>query len=334
MESDEQPQTKRQKTNDSESVDVHDSNYDNQGAEDDDSQSEDAEDGDNQSGSQSEDAEDGDSQSESSDEDDASSDYVQTESDSDSESELVSEEEDEAAGNDEEYYSDVLSDSDSEEDLENIPTAEIRSNWMDEKNKLYLTYEAFTDKDVRDALRFIRNVSDILFQVTETTHPHLFSFDMAKPSNDKLAGIFDPTTFDNTEVVFGLQQKLYKLYDISKLPKSGGIPYAYHRSFTVTFLFATLLAHVVPKTLRESQNCVKHLPPDIQDPLIEHLDYDDSDPEKIIEKIWKHIEMEKLAKENAERFIKRCVGGAVACLNKFKDNIKEEFEKAFEVRKS
>ena len=324
MEIDEQHLAKRQKTTYSESGDVSDSEHERQNesiTEDYDSQSE------------------SEGESESSDEDkDDSSDYVQTESDSDSDSdsdsELVPEEEEDEAGNDEEYLSDVLSDSDSEEDLlQNIPT-EIRSNWMDEKNKLYQTFGAFTVTDVKVALRFIRNVSDILFQVTETMHPHLFSFDMAKPCYDKLAGIFDPTMIDDTKVVFDLQQKLYKLYDISKLPESGGIPLAYHRSFTVTFLFATLLAHVVPKSLRETQEMVKHLRPDIQDPLIERktFDYDDSSSEQIIEKIWEHIEMECLAKENAERFIKRCVGGAVACIIKFKNKIKDEFQKAFEVR--
>ena len=228
-------------------------------------------------------------------------------SESDSDSESLSDDED-----DDDQVSEELVDSDSEDvDL----AAHIRTDLMRDNTSYYQTFRQLKRKDVVDALRFMRNV-DI----------HVDSL----PVSDILESIFKwDTTEEFTKSVHGLRDKLLERYDVSNLPDAGGIPLAYRRSNMVCTLFATLLARVVPTTMRTVRDmALAPLPADVKDPLSEHLSLFDSSQE-MVAKIWEHIDMAAL---EGDAYIRRCIGGAVACLCKYQDDIKPDFLECFKPR--
>ena len=221
---------------------------------------------------------------------------------------LGSDDEDEDEDDDDDE--DVFVDSDSEGD---DVAEQIRLDLSHVNNSEYQTFLQIEKRDVVDALRFMRHV------------------DESSLKNDSLFG--SDFTDDFTAAVHGLREKLLVGYDTSELTDTGGIPIAYRRPFVVCSLFAKLLAHVVSEKLRKDmENGLASFPEGVKQPLSDRVTLFNS-PEDMVAKIWNDIDMEKLSVDDKKIYIKRCIGGAVACLFKYRDDIKPGFLDCFKPRR-
>lgn len=227
--------------------------------------------------------------------------------DDESESESESDSEDDLSGD--ESDSQDLSDSDSdlvEEEFES-EADRIRDQLMNAQGYSYTKFETLDRADVLSALRFVRNMGE--------NHHYI-----------------------STPVATRLGRKLTVKYNLKKLKHIGGVPRAFKRKDTVCTLFALLLEHVfLEKWKHDREKLISSLPGGLGDAL-SHEQYSadrrngdiDATPEKKCELIWNEIsnDMEAL---DAERYIKRCVGGAVAFLVKYPEKIDPTLHEYFEV---
>lgn len=186
----------------------------------------------------------------------------------------------------------------------------LRDQLMKDKTCEYLTFESLTREKLLRSLRFVRNF-----------HAHE-------------AGKGFPANW----LVYKLAQKLLQNYDLTKLEEAdkGGIPRAFRCKDLVCTLFACLLVRVIPEKLKSVREKLisSKLPSGLSDPLAEYSEtFKNADIEatddQMCEIIWKEIsnDLEELP---AERYIKRCVGGAVVYLHRFEHEIGNEFQQYFE----
>jgi hypothetical protein len=225
---------------------------------------------------------------------------------SESESDSEDDESDDLSG-DESDSQDLDSDSDLVEEEFESEADRIRDQLMNAQGYSYTKFETLDRADVLRALRFVRNMGE---------NHHCIS----------------------TPVATRLGRKLTVKYNLKKLKHIGGVPRAFKRKDTVCTLFALLLEHVfLEKWKHDREKLISSLPGGLGDAL-SHEQYSanrrngdiDATPEKKCELIWNEIsnDMEAL---DAERYIKRCVGGAVAFLVKYPEKIDPTLHEYFEV---
>jgi len=199
--------------------------------------------------------------------------------------------------------SEDLSDDDLSDDEESIVDS-LRDQLMKDKTCEYMTFESLTRAKLLRSLRFVRNFH---------AHEAGKGFPAIRP-------------------VHWLAQKLLQKYDLTKLEEAdkGGIPRAFRCKDLVCTLFACLLVRVIPEKLKSVKGkLISKLPGGLGDPLLEYPEIHNIETTNWREIIWEEIsqDMEQLP---AERYIKRCVGGAVVYLHRFEHEIDDEFQQYFE----
>jgi len=220
----------------------------------------------------------------------------------------VAGDESEDLSDDDEEYDDSLRDELMKDIEESIVS--LRDQLMKDKTCEYMTFESITREKLLRSLRFVRNF-------------HAHGAGKGFPANN---------------LVHLLARKLLEKYDLTKLEEAdnGGIPRAFRCKDLVCTLFACLLVRVIPEKLKSEREKLisSKLPSGLGDPLAEYSEtFKNADIEatddRMCEIIWKEIsqEMEELP---TERYIKRCVGGAVVYLHRFEHEIGDKFRQYFE----
>ena len=201
---------------------------------------------------------------------------------------------------------------------------------MREFNKQYADFGDFTAEETRDAFRWVWNIDRAgrsvpvaeLVSDSGIVRSHVIA--MTKELERAEAGsegdyLRKATELQKRHVEFlnsGIVQTTRKLtdilmasYDVRKLREHGGIPNAYRCSNVACALFACFLVRVIPGNI-EARNTrlLTSVPSGVADPLAERID-----PVVSADDIWKHIEGD-MKSLDAERYIRRCIGGAVAML--------------------
>tara|TARA_B100000405_G_scaffold10349_1_gene9043 strand:- start:5023 stop:6876 length:1854 start_codon:yes stop_codon:yes gene_type:complete len=230
--------------------------------------------------------------------------YVSNEEEASSDEETSIDDCDEDASSDDDCYEDASSDDDCYEDANSAE--QIRDLLMKDQGYCYTTFKTLKEgrEVVLRALRFVRN------------------FNKASAWGELNAG----------PVAKGLIDKLLANYHLDKLKGDrGGIPRAFKCERTVCTLFALLLERVIPEKLKSVREKLisSKLPSGLGDPLAEYSEtFKNADIEatddQMCEIIWKEIsnDLEELP---AERYIKRCVGGAIAYIVKYPDKIDKKY---------
>ena len=207
-----------------------------------------------------------------------------------------------------------LSDDDLSDDEESIVDS-LRDQLMKDKTCEYMTFESLTREKLLRSLRFVRNF-------------HAHEAEKGFPAIRPLLGTMSIAWHN----VHCLAQKLLQKYDLTKLEEAdkGGIPRAFRCKDLVCTLFASLLVRVIPEKLKSVKGkLISKLPGGLGDPLLEYPEIHNIETTNWREIIWEEIsqDMEQLP---AERYIKRCVGGAVVYLHRFEHEIDDEFQPYFE----
>ena len=209
----------------------------------------------------------------------------------------------------------------------------IRAQVMREFNQGYASLGDFTSQDTRDAFRWIFNIErgGRLVPVAELVSDSSLVREHTDALEEELESAMDGSDGDYLLKATELQQRhveflssgivqetqklaneLSKRYDARKLSEHGGIPHAYNCRRVVCELFAAFLIRVIPENVRAQNEQLRRvlvdLPSGVADPMAERIQ-----PVVSAADIWNHIE-DDMSSLDAGRYIRRCIGGAVAML--------------------
>jgi hypothetical protein len=209
----------------------------------------------------------------------------------------------------------------------------IRAQVMREFNQGYASLGDFTSQDTRDAFRWIFNIErgGRLVPLAELVSDSSLVQEHTDALEEELESAMDGSDGDYLLKATELQQRhveflssgivqetqklaneLSKRYDARKLSEHGGIPHAYNCRRVVCELFAAFLIRVIPENVRAQNEQLRRvlvdLPSGVADPMAERIQ-----PVVSAADIWNHIE-DDMSSLDAGRYIRRCVGGAVAML--------------------